>query len=80
MHDTEKIMCINLYVAYAYTLYWCRYSGESNTYNHESYGCAVQQMVEDWRASWFANTPTMDEQFPFGQVQVPYNICIPLHH
>ena len=44
--------------------------GESNTYNYESYGCAVQQMVEDWRASWFANTPTMDEQFPFGEVQV----------
>ena len=44
--------------------------GEANTYNHELYGCAIQQMVEDWRASWFANTPTMGEQFPFGEVQV----------
>ena len=49
--------------------------GESNVYNPESYGCAVQQMVVDWRASWFANTPTMDEQFPFGQVQVLHT-CI----
>ena len=39
-------------------------------YNPKLYGCAVQQMVKDWRASWFANTPTMDQQFPFGQVQV----------
>ena len=50
--------------------------GESNTYNYELYGCAIQQMVGDWRTTWFLNTPSMDAQFPFGEVQVCYRIAM----
>ena len=49
---------------------WLVCLGEVNTYNYESYGCAIQQMVADWRLSWFENSPTMDAEFPFGEVQV----------
>ena len=48
----------------------CSHAGESNTYNYELYGCAIQQMVDDWRATWFINSISMDPQFPFGHVQV----------
>ena len=44
--------------------------GESNTYNYVQYGCAIQQMVADWRYSWVTNSPTMNPRFPFGEVQV----------
>ena len=44
--------------------YMC--TGESNTYNYMQYGCAMQQMVADWRYSWVTNSPTMNPRFPFG--------------
>jgi len=34
------------------------------------YACAIKAMVDDWRYGWFSLSPEMDNEFPFGQVQV----------
>jgi sialate O-acetylesterase len=46
------------------------YQGESNTGNSGQYSCAMQAMVNDWRARWHARSPEMNSAFPFGQVQL----------
>ena len=55
-------------------MFMFRFTGENNVYNYEMYGCAIQQMVADWRLSWSVNSPTMDPQFPFGEVQVKLSL------
>ena len=46
-------------------------SGEWNRNNSADYDCAFSNMVADWRKTWFTESGrTMDETFPFGQVQV----------
>ena len=44
--------------------------GEHNQENAADYGCAIREMVNDWRKKWYTETDSMDPQFPFGQVQV----------
>ena len=46
------------------------YQGESNVINAPYYGCALREMVGDWRSSWVNETDTMDPVFPFGEVQL----------
>ena len=45
-------------------------AGESNVGYYATYGCAIQQMVWYWRRGWGINSPSMDQQYPFGFVQV----------
>ena len=50
-----------------------RNAGESNQGNAASYGCALTEMVRDWRNNWHdATGGSVNSLFPFGQVQVPY--------
>jgi sialate O-acetylesterase len=50
------------------------YQGEANQGNANSYGCALSEMVEDWRRNWFESTNgQVDANFPFGQVQLAPN-------
>jgi sialate O-acetylesterase len=50
------------------------YQGESNQGNAASYGCALSEMVNDWRSKWFERSNgQVDESFPFGQVQLAPN-------
>ena len=44
--------------------------GESNTGNAPDYGCAMREMVNDWRSNWYSQSDSMDLEFPFGEVQV----------
>ena len=51
------------------------YQGESNTIEEpdyqDAYGCAIKEMVNDWRAKWFdATGGQTNSEFPFGQCQV----------
>ena len=47
------------------------YQGESNAGHYAVYGCAIREMVNDWRATWFEGTGGQTNAvFPFGQCQV----------
>ena len=69
MHNYQSNQKIGVN-AHLHTQYQLKFVGEANSYNPEYYGCAIQQMVADWRNSWFQNTPSMDPVFPFGEAQV----------
>ena len=47
------------------------YQGESSADTYETYGCAISEMVKDWRAKWYESTGGQtNPSFPFGQCQV----------
>jgi sialate O-acetylesterase len=47
------------------------YQGEANAGQSNLYGCAVREMVADWRMKWSERTGGQtNPDFPFGQCQV----------
>ena len=49
-------------------------SGENNVrVNRNKYQCTFPAMIDDWRKKFSASSDT-DQLFPFGFVQVAYNV------
>ena len=45
-------------------------TGEANAeWNLDSYGCTFQQLINEWRNLWSANSGT-NSKFPFGFIQL----------
>ncbi|ELU17662.1 hypothetical protein CAPTEDRAFT_122541 [Capitella teleta] len=53
---------------------WYQGKFYNNTGNNWAYGCALTEMVKEWRKNWFEKTNgQVNERFPFGQVQLAPN-------